>query len=83
MNLRRAFTEHPASVGETYFQHVRSAWGFAATLLIASLACLIHGALPFLFARTASARILQLHQRMVAHRVTPTARDSQSLGSSR
>ncbi len=69
-------------MGETYFGHLRSAWSFSVSLLVASLACCIHGALPFLFERTASARILLLHQRMLVHRVTHPAPDSQSVGSS-
>jgi hypothetical protein len=35
----RAFTEHPESVGETYFEHLESASGFAATMLAGAVAC--------------------------------------------
>jgi hypothetical protein len=35
MNLRRMFTEHPDTVGETYFQHQRHAFAFGATMVAA------------------------------------------------
>ena len=66
----KAFTTHPASVGETYLQHLRHAGGFGVRLLVAGLACLVHAVLPFLFIKTASRQIRQLHERMV------TARDA-------
>lgn len=68
MPLIRLFTEHPASVGETYWQHLASAWGFAWRMMLASLACLIHALLPFLFAKTGSRSITALHDRMVVSR---------------
>jgi hypothetical protein len=66
--MRRLFTEHPASVGETYAQHMRSAFGFAATMLVASLACFIHGILPWTFRTTGSRAIAELNDRMIRHR---------------
>lgn len=62
------FTKHPHSVGETYTAHLRTAWSFASSMLLGALACAVHGLLPFLFERTASARIGKLHERMVLHR---------------
>jgi hypothetical protein len=64
----RLFTQHPASVGETYLQHLRSASTFAIRMLAGGLACMVHAFLPFIFERTASNCIHQLHQRMVVHR---------------
>ncbi len=61
-------TRHPASVGETYWQHLRCAWGFSLHMLIGAVACLIHGVLPFLFEHTASDRIRQLHEKMILSR---------------
>lgn len=66
--LYRLFTEHPASVGETYLQHLGQAMGFAVRMLAGGLACLIHAFLPFLFVRTGSQAITELHQRMVVNR---------------
>ena len=68
MRLVRLLTEHPASVGESYGQHMRSAGGFAIRLLAGGMACLTHALLPFLFKHTASRVVGDLHRRMVAER---------------
>ena len=68
LNPARLFVEHPRSVGETYAQHMRSAFGVGAAMIGAGLACLVHGLLPFLFVRTGSRQITVLHERMVAGR---------------
>jgi hypothetical protein len=66
--IGRAFRDHPASVGETYGEHLRAALGFSLTLLRAAAACAIHAFLPFLFVRTGSTAIESLHARMVVNR---------------
>ncbi len=66
--IKRAFTEHPASVGESYFQHMGMAFGFGAKMMFGGLACLAHAVFPFLFVRTGRKCIEDLHDRMVAHR---------------
>ncbi len=66
--IGRLFTEHPASVDETYFEHLRAASSFSIRMFVASLACLVHALLPFLFVRTGSAAIETLYDRMVANR---------------
>lgn len=71
-NLTRAFTEHPAAVGETWGQHATTAFGFALSLQIAALAALVHAVLPFMFVKTASRIITQLYGRMVSHRALST-----------
>lgn len=68
MNPIRWFTEHPASVNETYTQHLASAWSFSFRMLVAGLACFVHGVLPSLFARTGSNAVRELHERMIANR---------------
>jgi len=65
---RLSFTQHPASVGETYSQHMASAWSFSARMAVGALACFMHGLLPFLFTRTGSGIINELHGRMILHR---------------
>lgn len=62
------FTQHPAEVGETYWQHQRVALGFAAALFTAGCAALVHAFLPFLFVKTGSEAIARLHDRMVVNR---------------
>lgn len=65
---RLSFTEHPATVGETYGQHFQSALGFSMSMIGGGLACLVHAVFPFLFETTGSAAIRSLHERMIAHR---------------
>ena len=65
---KNLFTAHPASVGETYFQHMQSAAGFGATMLRAASMCLVHALLPFVFKTSASQAITELHDRMVKNR---------------
>jgi Family of unknown function (DUF6356) len=71
MDVNRLFTEHPESVGETYFQHLVAAGGFGLRMVLGGLACLLHGVLPFLFERTGSNCVTDLHQRMVARQRRP------------
>ena len=68
MNLIRAFTEHPASVGESYTEHLGRAACFGARMIVAGIACLVHGVLPFLCVRTGSQAISDLNDRMIAQR---------------
>jgi hypothetical protein len=63
------FTEHPSSVGETYFQHMAVAAGFGLRMFTGALCCLVHAVFPFLFEGTASAIIAELHDRMVTNRI--------------
>ena len=70
----RAFTDHPESVGETYFEHMHTASWFALTMFAGALACLIHAILPFACQTSGSRRIKLLHERMITHRHrTPAA----------
>ena len=68
MSIHRLFSEHPASVGESYLQHLRVALGFSGRLLLAGMACLVHAIFPFLCAHTGSNSILELHERMLSRR---------------
>ena len=71
--LLRAFTEHPASVGESYWQHLAFALGFAVRLLLAGLAALVHALLPFLFKTTVSRLIAEMACKTGPRRVSATA----------
>jgi uncharacterized protein DUF6356 len=80
MDPLRAFKDHPASVGETYTEHLLQALGFGTRMLLGGIACMVHGVFPFLFQRTGSAAIAQLNDRMVVNRrrlatLTPLASD--------
>ena len=73
--LRRLFFDHPASVGETYLQHLLHASYFAIRMLLAGVACLIHAVVPCLFQSTGRRAITELHSKMVLHRSTLTNHD--------
>lgn len=62
----RAFVDHPASVDETYLQHMRFAFGFAGTMFAAGAAALIHALIPPLFETTASQLVRKMYARLEA-----------------
>lgn len=64
--LTRVFTDHPATVNETYFQHMQFALSFAFWLGVAAGAALIHAVIPALCETTASRIIRRLCARMDA-----------------
>lgn len=64
MNLTRLFTEHPASLGETYPEHMRVSLSYALPLTRAAGAAYLHALLPFLFTTTASGIVKRLYERM-------------------
>ncbi len=66
--LREIFTDHPNSVEETYVEHMGMAFSFAGRMFLGAIACFIHGCLPFLFVKTGSATIGELHDKMVVNR---------------
>ncbi|HJM21054.1 MAG TPA: DUF6356 family protein [Acidimicrobiales bacterium] len=66
MAVQRYFTEHPASVGETYGEHFRVASHFAKELAAAAIAAACHAILPSLFPSTASSKVRRLHAEMTA-----------------
>lgn len=72
--IRRIFTAHPASVGESYGAHFFHALSFAAAMLAGASACFMHALIPSLFAKTGSRIITQLHDRMVVNRTLLSAR---------
>ena len=61
--IAKLFTDHPASVDETYLGHLMFAAGFASKLFMAGFAAIIHAFLPFLFETTASRIIRELAER--------------------
>ena len=68
MSLKAKFTDHPATVGETYGEHFVTATGFSLALLRAAFCCAIHAVLPFMFEKTGSECITALYDRMVTNR---------------
>ncbi len=54
MMIKKLFTEHPASVNETYLQHLKRALLLSLWISFAGFACFVHSLLPFLFIETAT-----------------------------
>lgn len=73
MDPLRAFTEHPSSVGESYFGHLLQATRFGLRMIGAGLACLLHGLLPFLCVTRGSDAMTALHAEMAARRAKAVA----------
>jgi hypothetical protein len=68
----RRFTDHPATVNETYLQHMAMAFAFGGRMLLGALACFVHGLLPWVCLSRGSDTVRSLHRRMVTHRVAQT-----------
>jgi hypothetical protein len=54
-------TRHLEEAGESYGEHFAVASSFGLKMIGGGLACLVHAALPFLFARTGSDTVRRLH----------------------
>jgi hypothetical protein len=66
--FNRLFTDHPASVGETYWQHLGAAAGFGFRMIWGGIVCLVHALIPGAFCTKGSEMICELHERMVTNR---------------
>lgn len=64
MNWAKCFTEHPATVGETYGEHMQVSLSYAVPLTKAAAAAYLHALMPFLFTTTASGIVKGLYDRM-------------------
>jgi hypothetical protein len=64
MAMTRHFTEHPASVGESYTEHFRVAAHFARCLTKAAGAAAVHAVVPSMCKTTASECIRELYAEM-------------------
>lgn len=76
MRIKNIFTEHPATVSETYTQHCAHAFGFGWRMVLAGFACIVHALVPALFVRTGSETVTTLHDRMVVNRRRLSQRES-------
>ena len=61
MAITDIFTEHPATVGESWAEHARFALSISGLLAGAALAAAVHAVVPALFETTASHTIDRLH----------------------
>ena len=64
--VRSLFIDHPRDVNETYLQHMGQALSYAGRLGAAAFCALVHALLPFLFVKTASNLIREMHGEMSA-----------------
>ena len=60
----RVFVDHPRTVDESYFQHMRFAGWFASRLSLAAGAAAVHAVVPCLFEKTAGRMIGEMHARL-------------------
>jgi len=63
--LIKKFTAHPASIGETYFQHLNFTIKGALYLIKVALGLLSHGFFPFLFTNYARDKVSVLEQKLL------------------
>ena len=73
--IAKLFTDHPRSLGETYGQHARTALIFGWRMTVGGLACMVHAAVPGLFAKTASRTVVQLDAEMRGRKPAPGAEE--------
>jgi hypothetical protein len=66
--LSRLFTDHPASVNESYWQHFASAMSFGLRMIWGGLVCMVHAFVPGFCCTKASEMIGELHDRMITNR---------------
>lgn len=64
--LHHLFTDHPASVGESYAEHFGVATRFGLTMVTGGIACFAHAVCPALFQRTGSTSVKRLYSEMLA-----------------
>lgn len=77
--FRRLFLDHPASVGESFFEHFGVASRFGWRLTRGGLGCMAHAFLPFAFKTSGSDTVKELHDQLVAKRSAARAAQTQML----
>jgi hypothetical protein len=61
--MNNPFTAHPASVGETYLEHLAFALAFGVRMTLGGVAAMVHAVFPFAFITTASRALDELNAR--------------------
>jgi hypothetical protein len=61
--MTNLFTAHPASVGQTYAEHLSFALAFGLRMVLGGLAAIVHAVFPFVFITTASRTVDELNAR--------------------
>jgi len=70
MRIARLFTDHPATVGESYFEHMAFATRFGLTMIGGGLACLVHALFPFACVTRGSETVAQLNETLARARAS-------------
>jgi hypothetical protein len=73
--VSKAFTAHPESTGETYWQHLCFTSSMSARFLVTTVVIMIHGIFPFLLTRTASKQTEAIY-RIMKERIPKARRDA-------
>jgi len=73
-SVKRIFSDHPASAGESYLEHLVRAAGIGVRLVVSGLACLLHALVPSAFPTTGSETIERLHREVTALRARRASR---------
>jgi hypothetical protein len=71
--FRRLFRDHPASLGESYFEHFGQASRFGARMVAGGAACVAHAVVPGWFETTGSRTVAALHAELVRKRAAARA----------
>ena len=66
--MMRLLQEHPAKVGEGYFEHMGVAFRYSWRLLRAGFAAFVHGIVPACCETTASTEVLAMSSEIQARR---------------
>ena len=66
--IHRLILDHPRSVGESYFEHMRASLSVAGRLAAAAAGCVVHAVVPGWCTTTGSSAILRLHAEIMPRR---------------
>ena len=75
--IARLFTDHPASIGESYAEHFGVASRFGWRLTRGGLGCMMHAFLPFTCKTSGSDTVRELNDQLVAKRSAVRAAQTQ------
>ena len=68
--MKRLFTHHPHSLGMTWAEHGAGAVKISAELMGASLAALVHAAVPGFFTETAGKTVTRIYDHIQSRKAT-------------
>lgn len=65
LTFKKIFFDHPAEIGEGYFEHQKNAFRISIKLLKLSMIVTIHAIFPCLFTDTGSENIKKLNNKLI------------------